>query len=114
MDYVWREGHDPNEDGAWEELCQDLGIDRVNRQGDAAAAKAALRRNTDEAIAQGVFGVPTLVIGRELFWGVDALPIARAYLSDPDLFRTGRMASVDTIANPSARSAQQVTAAPTV
>jgi 2-hydroxychromene-2-carboxylate isomerase len=114
MDYVWREGHDPNEDGAWEELCQDLGIDRVNRQGDAAAAKAALRRNTDEAIAQGVFGVPTLVIGRELFWGVDALPLARAYLSDSDLFRTGRMASVDTIANPSARSAQQVTAAPTV
>jgi 2-hydroxychromene-2-carboxylate isomerase len=69
MDYVWREGHDPNEDGAWEELCRDLGIDRPDRQGDDAAAKAALRGNTEEAIAQGVFGVPTLVIGRELFWG---------------------------------------------
>ena len=111
MDYVWREGHDPNEDGAWEELCRDLGIDRPDRQGDDAAAKAALRGNTEEAIAQGVFGVPTLVIGRELFWGVDALPLARAYLSDPDLFQTGRMACVDTIANPLARSAPPETAA---
>jgi 2-hydroxychromene-2-carboxylate isomerase len=110
MDHVWREGHDPNEDGAWEELCRDLGVGRSDRQGDDAA-KTAVRGNTDEAIAQGVFGVPTLVIGRELFWGVDAMPLARAYLSDPDLFQTGRMACVDTIANPLARSALPVTAA---
>ena len=31
--------------------------------------KDELRRNTDEAIARGVFGVPTLAIGDELFWG---------------------------------------------
>lgn len=114
MDYVWREGHDPNEDAAWERLCRDLGINPSDCHGDGAATKAALRANTEEAIAHGVFGVPTLVIGRELFWGIDALPLARAYLSDPDLFRTGRMASVDAIANPLARPAQQVTAAPTV
>ncbi len=100
MDHVWREGHDPNEDGAWERLCHDLGIDRPDRHGDGTAAKATLRGNTEEAIAHGVLGVPTLVIGGELFWGVDALPLAGAYLSDPDLFRTGRMACVDTIANP--------------
>lgn len=111
MDHVWREGHDPNEDGAWERLCHDLDIDQPDRQGDDAAAKAALRANTEEAIAHGVFGVPTLVIGRELFWGVDALPLARAYLSDPDLFRTGRMACVDAIANPLARSTPPATAA---
>jgi hypothetical protein len=74
-------------------------------------AKATLRGNTDEAIARGVFGVPTVVIGRELFWGVDALPLARAYLSNPNLFQTGRMAYVDTIANPLARLAPPVTAA---
>jgi 2-hydroxychromene-2-carboxylate isomerase len=39
----------------------------------APAAKDALRRQTDAAIAAGVFGVPTLIVDGELFWGSDAL-----------------------------------------
>ena len=39
--------------------------------------KEELRRNTDEAISRGVFGVPTLAIGGELFWGADATAMAR-------------------------------------
>ena len=35
--------------------------------------KEALRRRNDEALAQGVFGVPTVVVGGELFWGDDRL-----------------------------------------
>ena len=35
--------------------------------------------NTEAAIAAGVFGVPTFVIGDELFWGQDRLDfVARA------------------------------------
>jgi 2-hydroxychromene-2-carboxylate isomerase len=37
------------------------------------AVKDALRAATDEALALGVFGVPTVVIGEELFWGDDRL-----------------------------------------
>ena len=55
---------------------------------DAAAARIAapevkdeLRRNTDEAIARGVFGVPTLAIGDELFWGADATAMAVDYVA---------------------------------
>ena len=44
-----------------------------------AAIKDELRRETDAAIARGVFGVPTLAIGHELFWGVDATDMALAY-----------------------------------
>ncbi len=44
---------------------------------DAALAdpeiKDALRRNTGEALALGVWGVPTIVVGDELFWGDDRL-----------------------------------------
>jgi 2-hydroxychromene-2-carboxylate isomerase len=36
--------------------------------------KAALRANTDEAVARGVFGAPSLFLGNELFFGVDHLP----------------------------------------
>jgi len=37
------------------------------------AVKAALRERTDAAIALGVQGVPTVLVGREPFWGDDRL-----------------------------------------
>lgn len=40
---------------------------------EAAEDKAALRANTDQALARGVFGVPTVAVGGELFWGDDRL-----------------------------------------
>lgn len=43
--------------------------------------KARLKANTAEAIAQGVFGVPTFEVDGKLFWGLDALPMLRAYLA---------------------------------
>jgi hypothetical protein len=39
-----------------------------------------LRASTDEAIARGVFGVPTFDLDGRLFWGLDALPMLRAAL----------------------------------
>jgi 2-hydroxychromene-2-carboxylate isomerase len=46
--------------------------------------KARLKAHTDEAIAAGVFGVPTFVVDNQLFWGFDALPVLRGYLAgDP-------------------------------
>ena len=35
--------------------------------------KARLRRQTEEAEARGVFGVPTAVVDGEVYWGVDSL-----------------------------------------
>lgn len=42
--------------------------------------KEALRRGTQAAFQRGVFGVPTLTIDDELFWGDDRLEDAAAYL----------------------------------
>ena len=42
--------------------------------------KAQLRANTEQGIAQGVFGVPTFEVDGKLFWGFDALPMLAAYL----------------------------------
>jgi len=55
-----------------EELRAGLGSDAV---------KASLRESTDEAIALGARGVPTLAIGDELFWGDDRLEDAAAALA---------------------------------
>jgi 2-hydroxychromene-2-carboxylate isomerase len=40
--------------------------------------KDRLRAQTDEVLALGVFGVPTVVVGTELFWGDDRLEEAAA------------------------------------
>jgi len=59
--------------------------------------KDALRRGTDEAIARGVFGVPTLAIGDALFWGADATPMAADYVAagcrfaDPEYARVAQL-----------------------
>jgi 2-hydroxychromene-2-carboxylate isomerase len=40
--------------------------------------KDALRARNDEAVSVGVFGVPTVVVGDQLFWGDDRLDEAAA------------------------------------
>ena len=42
--------------------------------------KALLRANTEAAQAAGVFGVPAFVVDGKVFWGLDSLPMLRAYL----------------------------------
>jgi len=48
--------------------------------------KNKLKSNTDEAIAKGVFGVPTFEVEGKLFFGLEALPMLAAYLKDDDWF----------------------------
>ena len=44
-----------------------------------------------------MFGVPTLEFEGELFWGVDAMPLARAVLADPGLLARGEMGRLATL-----------------
>jgi 2-hydroxychromene-2-carboxylate isomerase len=89
FDFVWREGRDPSDPAEFAALRGRL-PDGGGRGLDEA--KAGLREATEAAIAAGVFGVPTLRIGTELFWGVDAVPMAEAYLADRSLLGRGEMA----------------------
>ena len=70
--FVWRDGRLPDLPIEWAELAGALGVPDAGARIATAEVKDELRRNTDEAIARGVFGVPTLAIGDELFWGADA------------------------------------------
>jgi len=63
----------------------------------SASVKAALRANTDAAIAAGVFGVPTLQIGDALFWGNDAHPFALAALQDATVLDDADMQRVSAL-----------------
>lgn len=58
--------------------CRAAGLDseRLVSLADGADAKAALVRNTDDAIARGAFGAPSMFVGDELFFGHDRLDYA--------------------------------------
>jgi 2-hydroxychromene-2-carboxylate isomerase len=95
FDLIWRDGRDPLSQETLVLMRQRLGIADIEAliaQGDA---KAKLRSHTQAAIARGVFGVPTLALGEQLFWGVDALPMARAFLANPHIFEDGEMRRVE-------------------
>jgi 2-hydroxychromene-2-carboxylate isomerase len=44
------------------------------------SVKAQLRAHAEEAIACGAFGVPSFEVDGKVFWGLDGLPMLRAYL----------------------------------
>lgn len=77
--FVWRDGRLPDLPIEWAELAHDLGIEDASARIADPEVKEQLRRNTDEALARGVFGVPTLAIGETLFFGADAMAMARDY-----------------------------------
>jgi predicted DsbA family dithiol-disulfide isomerase len=59
--------------------------------------KDALRKNTEEAAARGVFGVPSFVADGEVFWGADALDFLKAFLKDQAVLRNDEMQRVDAL-----------------
>jgi 2-hydroxychromene-2-carboxylate isomerase len=52
----------------------------VTKGVESRAVKDRLRSETDAAADRGVFGVPTVAVGDELFWGDDRLEEAAAAL----------------------------------
>ena len=76
--HAWcRGGADPNDADALAALK--AGIAPL-RDPDSAEDKPELRQKTEEAIARGMLGVPTVVARGLPFWGFDALPMLREHL----------------------------------
>jgi 2-hydroxychromene-2-carboxylate isomerase len=87
--HVWRDGNSSTGADELAGVGARLGITDTAAAITDAAVKAQLRANTEQAIADGVYGVPTLRIGDEMFWGNDASPMIDAYLDDPHVFAAG-------------------------
>lgn len=82
--HVWcAGGADANAPQRLQALTRSLAPVRDPR-GDAV--KAELRAATDEAIARGIFGVPTLVLDGRPYWGLDALPMVAAAMRGESWF----------------------------
>jgi len=89
--FVFGEGKDPSTPEGLAELGDALGVENAALLASAPTSKDLLRSNTEAALAHGVWGVPTLMTGGELFWGADSFPMALDFLRNPGLFETPEM-----------------------
>jgi 2-hydroxychromene-2-carboxylate isomerase len=79
---AFQQGHDLGVPERVLHLAGEMGLDQraVEEATQDSEVKLALRAATQDAHELGVFGVPTLAVGDELFWGEDRLQDAAAAL----------------------------------
>jgi 2-hydroxychromene-2-carboxylate isomerase len=77
----FQHGHPPGEEPSLGASLKAAGQDpqEALRMANDPATDRALAAETDEARRLGIFGSPTFVVGRELFWGDDRLDDAIAW-----------------------------------
>jgi 2-hydroxychromene-2-carboxylate isomerase len=76
---IWEQGQDLSKEEALQRLLAETEIDPAAIEGDNI--KDRLRANMDEAVRRGAFGVPTLFVNDELFWGNDRLDFVEEALN---------------------------------
>jgi 2-hydroxychromene-2-carboxylate isomerase len=89
--FVWSEGKLAEDHLAWSALIDELGVPDADTRIADPAVKDRLKRNTEEAVARGVFGVPTMLVDDELFWGADATDMLLDYLAADPVFGSEEM-----------------------
>ncbi|MBL6752052.1 MAG: 2-hydroxychromene-2-carboxylate isomerase [Nevskia sp.] len=91
FDFIFAEGRDIGDPAELEALARRLGVADLAAATGSAQVKQRLADNTNAAIAEGVFGVPTMVCEGELFWGDDSSDMLDAFLRDRHLFEDPEM-----------------------
>lgn len=83
---AWMEGGSIDTAEAISDSLRRVGIDAAPLLEEAALpeAKDRLRSNTDDALARGAFGVPSMFVDGELFFGFDSFPDLEAYVKGQD------------------------------
>ncbi len=89
---TWAEGRTVSEPDTVRALLGEGGLPPVALLAAAATEPGTprLRENTEQALALGIFGVPTLRARGELFWGFDDLEYLDMFLSGRDVLSADR------------------------
>ena len=103
FDALWTGAGDPANPIVFSRLAQSLGVDPARLNADDI--KGALRTNTEQAAARGVFGVPTFEVDGELFWGADSIEFLSAFLADPTVLQNDEVRRLDGLPVAAARKA---------
>jgi 2-hydroxychromene-2-carboxylate isomerase len=80
---MWVEPENMNDPATVGAVLQNAGFDAaaVLALAGAPETKDRLKAVTQEAVARGVFGAPTMFVGSQMFWGQDRLDFVREALS---------------------------------
>lgn len=105
FEFIWKEGRSVTDE--WPALVQhlDLSVAAADAMIAEQRVKDALAANGREAIARGVYGVPTFDTGAELFWGLDATDMLLDYLVDGAVFDEPEMRRIAALPIGAARKA---------
>lgn len=86
LNAVWVDGLHISDPDVVARLANDIGLDGtalVQAAGEESA-KNRLKDNTNTAVGNGIFGIPSITIGSELFFGFDDFPHLEQYLAGND------------------------------
>ena len=103
FEWIWMSGENAIDAERFSLLCKQLEVDEKSLAD--PVIKGSLRKNTEEAAARGVFGVPSFVIDGEVFWGADAVDFLKAFLKDRSIVRNDEMRRLDALPEGAARKA---------
>ena len=78
---VWAEERNVAEDAVVKECLSACGFDPALLDRGMLSAVDVLERNTHDAVEIGVFGAPSYVVGTDVFWGQDRLPLLDRFLA---------------------------------
>jgi len=84
---TWAESRDVGSAAVVAEVCADAGVPDALERIQDSKVKNRLLDASREAIELGVFGVPTMIVDDEPFWGTDSFPHLARYLRGEDPVR---------------------------
>lgn len=95
--FIWEKGESIEDEQNWIRLCAELNVEDADTKIADPGVKETLRRNGEDALRLGVFGVPTSIVDGELFWGFEATSMLKNYLANPEMFKRGELARVSNL-----------------
>jgi 2-hydroxychromene-2-carboxylate isomerase len=89
----WQKRIDMGEPDELLKVLKDAGLpaEELYEKSFSKEAKVELKANIQEAISYGAFGVPTMVVGDELFWGNDSLEDLISFMNGRDLLNRDKL-----------------------
>jgi 2-hydroxychromene-2-carboxylate isomerase len=83
---AWASGVGVTDPGTVQAIAGGVGLSsRALEDAASAENKSRLRARTAEAVGAGVFGVPTMLVADQMFWGCDSLPHLEHFLGHGDV-----------------------------
>ena len=78
FDAIWKHGMDLNDNIIVEKLLKNLDLNPKTFLIEASDSKIKdeLKKRTNDAFGKGIFGAPTFLINKKIFWGQDRLEFA--------------------------------------